>query len=215
MGTLRRFNLQAILDDSDITSFVETGAGRGWSLDYASQHDFVRLLSCELQPDLYQEVVLKFAGDPRVEVRCEESERFLRWCVDALAGPALFFLDAHYPGGADFGLTTYVDSRRSDDGHLPLDKELMALRGYSALSDSVVVIDDSRIYVDGEFQAGPCPARLRASPGATERVTRLLEELDQTHERRHLRLDHGYWILRPRSMADWDLRAWVRQHPDK
>ena len=215
MGTLRRFNLQAILEDTDITSFVETGAGRGWSLDYASKHDFLRILSCELQPDLYEEVVRKFAGDPRVEVRCEESERFLRWCVDAVAGPVLFFLDAHYPGGADFGLTNYAESMRAGDGHLPLDKELMALRGYSALSDSVVVVDDSRIYVDGEFQAGPCPAKLRASPQATERVTHLLEELEETHDRKHLRLDHGYWILRPRSMAGIDLGAWVRQRPDK
>lgn len=215
MGTLRRFNLQAILDDTDITSFVETGAGRGWSLAYASKHDFLRILSCELQPELYEEVARKFADDPRVEVRCEESERFLRWCVDAVAGPALFFLDAHFPGGADFGLTTYADSKRADDGHFPLDKELMALRGYSALSDSVIVIDDSRIYVDGDFQAGPCPSKLRASPQARERVTHVLEDLEETHDRRHLRLDHGYWILRPRSMADRDLGTWVRQRPDK
>lgn len=213
MGTLQRFNLQTILDETDVTSFVETGAGRGWSLAYAAKHDFLRLLSCELPPELQEEVVRKFADDPRVEVRCEQSVDFLTWCVDALAGPALFFLDAHFPGGADFGLTSYAESRRADDGHLPPSGELSVLRSYSALSDSIVVIDDSCIYLDGDFQAGPCPPECRASPQATQGVTRLLEELGQTHALTHLPLDQGYWVLRPRGAADGNLGAWLRRAP--
>lgn len=213
MGTLQRFDLQAILDETDITSFVETGAGRGWSLAYAAKHDFLRLLSCELHPELYQEVVRNFADDPRVEVRCEESVDFLAWCADALAGPALFFLDAHFPGGADFGLTTYAESRRADDSHLPLKGELSVLRSYSALSDSMVVIDDSCIYLEGDFQAGPCAPESRASPQATEGVTHLLEELAETHDLTHLLLDQGYWVLRPRSVADRNLSSLIRQRP--
>ena len=213
MGTLQRFNVRAILDETDITSFVETGAGRGWSLAYAAKHDFLRLLSCELHPDLHEEVVRKFSDDPRVEVRCEESVDFLTWCADALAGPALFFLDAHFPGGADFGLTTYAESKRPDDGHLPLNEELSVLRSYSGLSRSIVVIDDSCIYLEGEFQAGPCPPESRASPQATVGVTDLLEELGQTHDLTHLLLDQGYWVLRPRDGGGRNLSGWIRQRP--
>ena len=215
MGTLKRFDLQTMLDETDITSFVETGAGRGGSLAYASAHDFLRLLSCELQPELYQQVARNFASDPRVEVRCEESVRFLEWCVGAIAGPALFFLDAHFPGGADFGLTTYAESRRADNSHLPLDGELSALLGYSGLADCVILIDDTRIYVDGEFQAGPCPPVARASPQAAARVAELLEALRATHDLQHLLLDHGYWVLRPRSMAGRNLATWIRKGPQE
>jgi hypothetical protein len=48
-------------------------------------------------------------------------------------------------------------------------------------------------------------------PQATAGVARLLEELGATRDLTHVLRDQGYWILRPRSVAETDPNAWLRR----
>ena len=68
-----------------------------------------------------------FAAFPRVMIARMDSARFLRAIVPADLPPALFFLDAHFAPGADYGLADYAEK---DDPRLrfPLRGELEILR---------------------------------------------------------------------------------------
>jgi hypothetical protein len=107
----------------------------------------------------------------------------------------LFFLDAHFLGGADFGLSSYADSVR-EEGSFPLLDELDILLTCD-LSDSVIIVDDARIYFNGPFQNGECPEILRRreeSQALVERLGRLAE----SHATYFLSEDEGYLVLAPK-----------------
>ena len=127
MGSMLRFNLRHLRTLFSLQRLVETGTGRGDSLAWAVRSGFPELHSVELAEPLYQACAKRFTACPQVHLQQGASAQFLaKVGAGEAVVPTLYFLDAHFLGGADFGLTTYAESAR-DPGSYPLLDELDAL----------------------------------------------------------------------------------------
>ncbi len=113
-----------------LDTLVETGGHRGGTVEYL-KNDFRRLVTIELGPVLFDEIVARRI--PNCLCLRGDSAKVLPQLLLFLDGPALFWLDAHYSGGE-----TAVSVS-------PLQSELWAILGRGCLQD-VVLVDD----VDGE-----------------------------------------------------------------
>jgi hypothetical protein len=138
MGSIHRppvSNLALTLAQAgNLKLFVETGTFQGDSLHWASQH-FQRVWTVEISPQYQEEAKAKVGALPNVEfVLGNSAEQLGRICRD-LAGPALFWLDAH-AGAGFFG---------SDD-NCPLLAELEACL-FEGKADHCILIDDARAFV--------------------------------------------------------------------
>lgn len=205
MGSLNRFNLRHILPLSATDILVETGSGRGNSLAWAVQAGFRELYSVEQEAALFEHCRQRFAEYPQVHLHQGHCVAFLEDIAAMKLPRAFYFLDAHFTGGADFGLTTYAESAGKEESY-PLLDELEALLK-ADLSQSIIVIDDARMYFDGDFQAGICPEfarRWQDRPALTER----LRPLEATHTVHLLRQDEGYLLIVPKSIA-FDPYRWL------
>jgi len=114
--------------------FVETGTFRGGMLE-AQRANFQRLISIELNEELFQAARLKFAGDPQIKLLQGDSGVKLTAAVQGLDEPALFWLDAHYSAGVTAG----------GGEAAPIIKELSCLKSRSGFKD-VILIDDARLF---------------------------------------------------------------------
>lgn len=112
--------------------FVETGTFAGGMID-AVKDRFARIFSIELDPGWHARAVERFRGDPHVTLLRGDSGVRLQEVLDALAEPALFWLDAHYSGP--------VTARGAIDS--PIVRELESIRAHR-VDGHVVLIDDMR-----------------------------------------------------------------------
>jgi hypothetical protein len=195
MGSLMRFKLDEFISTYNLQTFVETGSARGDSIDYAAKRpEFTRLLSCEIEPLLAIGCISRFNEDPRISIVRMESGLFMRLITASDLPPALFWLDAHYPG-AGFGLGDY-DAAIDESERLPLRRELelIALHRHG---EDVILIDDLRIYEPGEYESGPLPSWAPGSP--RENDAQWIRDLfSETHASITSLRDQGYLILIPR-----------------
>lgn len=157
MGTLAHFSIPAIATSFGTKSFVETGTATGDSLALAAQHPgFERLYSIEIVPELASAACKRFAGDKRIAIIEGDSTERMSEIIDVLDdAPALFWLDAHFPGahtGAAYDAEPDVARR------LPLQAELEEIARRRRDSRDVILIDDARIYQPGPYGAGDLPA---------------------------------------------------------
>lgn len=209
MGSLFRFNLRHLRQTFQLERLVETGTGRGDSLAWALRSGFPELYSVELAEPLFKACQQRFSAFPQVHLAQGASGDFLRKVGAGNTAPTFYFLDAHFLGGADFGLTTYAESAR-DPGSFPLLDEFdILLEG--DLSHSVIVMDDVRMYFDGAFQNGECPEfarRWNEQPALLARI----ERLKDTHASYLLRDDEGYLVLAPKHLA-LDRKTWLNIRP--
>lgn len=209
MGTLKRFNLRALSASTGIGTLVETGTGEGYSVNWALRCGFGTVHSVELEPSLHAQASRNFAGIPGVHLSQGESIPFLRALLPRLSGPKLIFLDAHFAGGADFGLLPYASSLESPDS-FPLLDEIRLLDGFLG-ADDVLVIDDARMYQPGPFQNGECPAFARRWEELAA-LESLFEQWSDTHVLILLEYDHGYFCLVPKALED-DAASWINVLP--
>lgn len=209
MGSLLRFNLKHLQSTFGLKRLVETGTGRGDSLNWAVTSGFAELHSVELTVPMFEGVQKRFDGLSQVHLQQGGSVPFLREMAALPAQPTLYFLDAHFIGGADFGLTTYAESAK-DDASYPLLDELDALKA-ADLSQSVVIIDDARMYYEGAFQAAECPAFCRRWH-EREALLQRLEAYRDSHNLVLLRDDTGYLVMAP-SAAELDHATWLNILP--
>lgn len=112
--------------------FVETGTYRGDTLARAAPL-VDRAISIELDPTLAELARSRFRGHPHVEIRTGDSAVELAGVVAEIDGPALFWLDGHYSGGAT-----------ADSGASPILAEIEAIA--ASPHDHVVLVDDIRLF---------------------------------------------------------------------
>jgi hypothetical protein len=198
MGSLQRFKLDDFVVKYGLETFIETGTARGDSLAWAAQcPQFKRLLSCEIEPLLAAGAICRFNDDPRVEIVRMESGRFISLIAWGQEEPALYWLDAHYPG-AGFGLAEY-DAGLPDWQALPLARELLQI-AHGGLGGDVIIIDDLRIYETGDYTDGPLPEGTPGTP--TENGADWIRELfAATHTANKLLHDQGYLVLIPKGKS--------------
>jgi hypothetical protein len=119
----RRFGLHTL---------VETGTFAG-EMIAAVASCFDRIVSIELDPTWHARAVERFRGVKHVTLLQGDSGTKLPEVLATLAGPALFWLDAHYSGP--------VTARGALDS--PIVQELAAIRAHP-VAGHVVLIDDMR-----------------------------------------------------------------------
>ncbi len=198
MGTLRRFNLQALATSHQVTHVIETGFGQGHSSHFCLKSGMQQVLSCEIYPPL-------FAAAPKwpnLQLFNDDSLTFLqREAVQLTLAEqrSLIFLDAHYPG-ADFKFEAYDSNKFSQEISLPLLGELALLQGRA--DDALIVIDDTRIYIRSMFQAVPTNLVPMPTEEMEQAFLLALRQFESTHFFKFLREDTGYAILWPRKWGD-------------
>ena len=201
MGSVARLEIPNFMAEYSLKHFVETGTGRGDSLAHVQTLPFQRLLSCEIEAALHQHSVARFAKDNRIDIWHAASAVFLEHvCTQELPPdePALFFLDAHFPG-ADYGLRNY-GAEQDESLRLPLHHELDIIQRYRLRGADVILVDDLRLYTDGPFVNGNLPANVRDA-GPSNRSAQFIRDIfADTHDTTFLYADEGYALIRPKSL---------------
>jgi hypothetical protein len=116
---------------------VETGTYRGDTVR-ALRGDFDTIFSIELDETLHADAVSRCTNQRNAILLKGDSAAVLPNVLDRLNGPALFWLDAHYSGGAT--ATAAVKT--------PIGQELVAVLSHS-VKGHVVLVDDHREFVTG------------------------------------------------------------------
>lgn len=156
MGSLAAFNLDGIRELHRLRAFVETGTATGDGVAQALANGFEIVHSIEVVPAVAAAAQARFGGDKRVTIWTDDSRHALPLiCRELPPGPALFWLDAHFPGahtqGADYAAEPDLGRR------LPLRDELQIIAEARPDGGDVLLIDDARLYQPGPYGAGDLP----------------------------------------------------------
>ena len=129
-----------------LRTLVETGTYNGDTIAMQLPH-FDHLYSIELDETLHAAARVRFAANPNVHLIKGDAALSLAELLPKLTAPALFWLDGHYSGaGTAYGL---MDT--------PIIFELGALFAWPWVNQSVILIDDIRLFVGYENDCGGSP----------------------------------------------------------
>ncbi|HVZ38277.1 MAG TPA: hypothetical protein VHI13_03300 [Candidatus Kapabacteria bacterium] len=117
-----------------IRHFVETGTYRGRTAAWAAEH-FPSVWTIEFSRELYDEARERHRALENVRFRFGDSRRELERIVGGLDTPALFWLDAHWSGGATYGA----------EDQCPLLEEIAIIN--RSAEESYILIDDARLFL--------------------------------------------------------------------
>lgn len=131
---MKRAILKRIATEHRAEVFVETGTFRG-DTPWCFRNDFRKIFSIEVQPQLAELAVRRFAKHPYIEIIEGDSAKKLAEIIPKIDAPVLFWLDGHYSAG--------VTGRGDED--CPLWSELKAINGNLAHT-FVIIIDDARCF---------------------------------------------------------------------
>ena len=161
----KRAILDAYRRQYGLTTFVETGTLFGDTVE-AMRPNFQRVVSIELSEELAAKARARFAGCGNVTILQGDSGQLLPRVLEALTGPALFWLDGHYSGDFQSKTRGFVRTARGEL-QTPVVQELASI-----LADDkphVVLIDDARLF-DGTNDY-PTIDSLRATVGDHRHLT--------------------------------------------
>lgn len=149
MGSIRTFDLRDAVARG-FKTFVESGTLYGDGVDYALECGFEQVFSIEIDLTLAEKAANKYPFQDNVHIICGDSSIKIAELCKTIQGPAVFWLDAHFPG-ADAGIKPY-DAQFEYDTKLPLEAELNAIADRDG--KDLVICDDLWIYEDGNFESG-------------------------------------------------------------
>lgn len=198
MGSLAHFHLDMIRKRHKLVAFVETGTGDGAGVAAALKAGFQRVESIEIVQQLVDGARRRFAGDNRVRLWHGDSRTVLLDVMRSLTSeqPALFWLDAHFPG-ADYGIGGY-DSEQSLGKRLPLAEEVELIAAARQGIRDVILIDDARIYQPGAYGAGDLPEDWPPLRGVKRSLDFVRESFGKTHGVVVDYADQGYVMVTPK-----------------
>ena len=154
MGSLSNFNsfkpLSELINEYKLEIFVETGCYRGNSLDFALKLGFDKLFSCDIDQEAITNCNERFITTNKIQLYHKDSISFLRTVLPAINKNALFWLDAHLPGFDKTSGQVYEKNKHN----FPLEKESTLINNARKDFNDIILIDDLRIYEDGEFESG-------------------------------------------------------------
>lgn len=199
----------ALQEQTGIDDFIETGAYRGDTTAWAAKH-FARVTTIELSPELCAAAQERFRAQPTVCVRGGDSRTALGESLRSLAGPAVFWLDAHWSGAGTAGGAT----------ECPVLAEIAQIN--ASAHEHFVLVDDARLF------CAPPPRPHRADQWPD--LATIVEALRQGG-RRHVALfedvfiavpngERGFlsaflqsqataaWQAAPRGLGRWWKRMW-------
>jgi len=174
---------------------IETGTGRGDGARYAAAAGFPRVVTIEVDRELYARVAPEFSFDERISILHGTSQEWLGRLLRGTTAPIFFWLDAHFPGH-DFGEGT-LDKETDIEKRLPLELELWAIRHYRPDGNWCILADDLRIYADGEWGDGNLSPAEREAVPAYVRDRDFFEPFRATHAVEIFTEDAGYALIVP------------------
>ncbi len=147
MGNITTYNVQHLIDTYSLEIFVETGTLYGDAVEHARNFLFTKIISIEIEEDLASQCRAKFFHDSRVHIITGDSSVKMSEAVDLVDAPCLYWLDAHFPGGDrdDENRKGYMETQ-DIDSRVPLLRELEAIKKSPHFKDSVILIDDARLF---------------------------------------------------------------------
>jgi hypothetical protein len=122
----------------NVRKFIETGTYHGNTSLWASEY-FDGVTTLEASQELHAIAEKNLATTPNVSLIFGSSKVLLTKAIAPAAGPALFWLDAHYSGGITFG---------SKD-ECPLVEELNQIN--ESPIDHFILIDDARLFLSPPY----------------------------------------------------------------
>lgn len=193
MSTLQRFDIASLRRRFNLQAFVETGTGEGRAVLHAGQSGFKVVHSIEIQPQLAELAQTKY---PWASIHCGESIKVLAELLPTLPAPALFWLDAHFPG-AETGHQKYA-AEEDAARRLPLEHEIRLIAEARQGIADVILIDDARIYQPGPYALGNIPDEWPALKGVKRSLDFVREAYGQTHGIVIDYADTGYVMVTPK-----------------
>lgn len=196
MGQIDRFDLQSYIDNYKTSIFIETGTGKGGSLQHALKFSFDELYTIEVITEIYLDCVEKFKLYENCHLINDNSKNGLEFILKNV-GPSnniIYWLDAHFPG-ADSGLSGY-GSVEDKNMRIPLENELRSITSIRDSKNDVFIIDDLRIYEDGPYNSGNWVDRNKFGGDGIDFIYELFYE---THIINKDYRDEGYIILTPKN----------------
>lgn len=198
MGTLAHFNLAGIRALHSLKSFVETGTAQGDGVAMALAAGFDPIYSVEVMPEVAQSARARFKGQRAVEIFEGDSRHCLPEILKELPRePALFWLDAHFPGAHGHGQA--YDAEPDLNRRLPLHDEIDIIRKMRGDARDVLLIDDARIYQAGPYGAGDLPPDWAPIKGLERNINFIRAAYGDTHGVVCDYADHGYLMIFPRT----------------
>lgn len=143
-----------------IRNFVETGTYEGATACWASEH-FENVFTIEMSEHFYEETRKKYDRRENINFIFGDSRVELRKIVGKLNESAIFWLDAHWSGGATYG----------DDDQCPIIKEIEIIN--DSPRDNFIFIDDARL-----FASPPQPPHLPEQWADIVSVLKALQGVD-------------------------------------
>ncbi len=180
MGTLSHFHIDVMRKRHGLVAFVETGTGAGAGVLQAVRAGFTAIHSVEVVDELVEAARRQFQKVPAVKIWRGASSGVLPLILKELPeGPALFWLDAHFPG-ADYGIGTY-EAEQDLGKRLPLEEEVAIIRRHREGRRDILLIDDARIYQPGPYSGGDLPADWLPLRGVKRSLDFVREAYSRTH----------------------------------
>jgi hypothetical protein len=147
-------DLEKVIDRYNITTYIETGTGEGGSVDYILNTKIKNIITCEIMQDKHQWLLDKYKDNHNVFLVKGGSVDKLGCMLEMVnKNNTLVFLDAHFPGwgfGSNLGLDMDMDIKEV----LPLETEFNILKNNPNLNNFMIVVDDLRVYKEGDYQDG-------------------------------------------------------------
>nr|WP_159465260.1 class I SAM-dependent methyltransferase [Scandinavium goeteborgense] len=200
MGFLKRFPLNTLVTNNNVSHLIETGYGIGNSCRAALVAGFEEAMSCEIYQPLYEKYLQGNHGN--ITVSPVDSLTFLESTSvgETLNNHrSLIFLDAHYPG-SDYGKEEYNSDKWERNVQLPLISELRSLKG--KIDNAAVIIDDCRIYLkDFKVVSGSMPDHAVHEFDRENEFRTLLNSFSDTHSLHWYAEDTGYALLWPHTFT--------------
>jgi hypothetical protein len=196
--------LKKMLQAFGIKNFVETGTGTGSSMDAVLLTEEVEIhYGNELNDKLFAQLMHKYSENENVVLYSGYSEDCMAEILSELNdSPTLFWLDAHFPDvawGEDGGDYTVGD----DQKRLPMETELRIMKENRDLSNDIIIMDDLRIYVDRNYEAGSWEMRSSAGADGYDFVEELIGDT-------HILIEHhgqqGYLLCFPVNSPEEKIR---------
>ena len=206
MGDLRIFNLRELKEKFNLKYFVETGTLFGEGVDHALNHGFDDVYSIEIDKELYDRAITKYAFNAGVNIIHGSSHEKIKDLL-SLDGNCLFWLDAHFPS-ADCNKKSYIDEKDMEI-RAPLQIEIELLSQRKNKYKDVIIADDFWLYnTEHKYESGDIESHMRS---IGQNITReelvgdvndrfFYDNFSDTHDLQIIANHQGYMIISPKGI---------------
>ena len=206
MGDLRIFNLRELKEKFNLKYFVETGTLFGEGVDHALNHGFDDVYSIEIDKELYDRAITKYAFNAGVNIIHGSSHEKIKDLL-SLDDNCLFWLDAHFPS-ADCNKKSYTDEKDMEI-RAPLQTEIELLSQRKNKYKDVIIADDFWLYnTEHKYESGDVESHMRS---IGQNITRkelvgdvndrfFYDNFSDTHDLQIVANHQGYMIISPKGI---------------